>query len=314
MNEENKKKLSIIFVGIPDMALVCLTNLLAKNFNIVGVVPPKKTHETYEFFKNFVKSNNLNFIEYENSPNDPDCINQIKELNADIGVICSYNYRLSNAFIKTTKMGYINCHPSLLPDYRGAAPYFHIVNNGEKVSGVTLHFIDENFDTGDIVYQETFDITPFETMGTIFNRTTYMLSDGLIKVLSEIEKNGDIKRIPQDKSKKYKLAPKVDGNFRIHWNTISVLELERLVRASNPFYNVFTTFRGANFKVLNAEAIPYKHDLPYGRIYKADESKLIVAARDGLLSIKYFQLGTWGYLSPKEFYYMFSPKEDESFI
>ena len=183
--ESDNKKLKIIFVGIPDMALICLDNLLNNKFNIVGVVPPKKTHETYSFFKKFVAERGLNFIEYDNSPNDNDCIEKIKKLNADIGVICSYNYLLKKEFIATTRMGYINCHPSLLPDYRGAAPYFHVINNGEKISGVTLHFINEEFDKGDIAYQETFDITPFETMGTIFNRTNYMLSDGLVKVLTE---------------------------------------------------------------------------------------------------------------------------------
>ena len=77
-------------------------------------------------------------------------------------------------------------------DVRGGAPYFHIIKNREKVSGITLHFIDEDFDTGNIVYQEKFDITPYETMGSIFNRTNYMISDALIEVLSEIEKDGKL--------------------------------------------------------------------------------------------------------------------------
>jgi methionyl-tRNA formyltransferase len=122
------EKLKIVFVGIPDMALVCLANLVAKGFNIVGVVPPKKTNETYDFFKEFVLKNNLNLIDFEDSPNEQNYIQKLKELNADIGVVCSYNTLLSSDFLKTAKMGYINCHPSLLPEYRGGAPYFHIIN------------------------------------------------------------------------------------------------------------------------------------------------------------------------------------------
>ena len=258
--EKLNNKLKIIFVGIPDMALVCLSNLLEKGFNVIGVVPPKKNNETYYFFKKFVLDKNLNLIEFENSCNDKECIKKIKELNADIGVVCSYNNRLSGDFLKTTKMGYINSHPSLLPQYRGAAPYFHIVNNGEKISGITLHFMDETFDTGDIIYQEKFDLTPFETMGTIFNRTTYMLSDALVKVLDEIQKTGKIKKIPQEKNKDFITAPKVDGNFKIRWNTNSVFEIERLIRACNPFYNPFTFFRGVNMKIIKAYAIEKKHD------------------------------------------------------
>jgi len=192
------KKLKVVFVGIPDMAIICLDNLLRSKFNIVAVVPPKKTHETYSFFKQFVQDRGLKLVEFENSPNDYDCISQLQDLNADIGVVASYNSKFSSEFLKTTKMGYINSHPSLLPKYRGACPYFHIINDGEKESGITLHLMDENFDTGDIVYQEKFELLPNETMGTLFNRTNYMISDALIRVLSEIEKNNKIISKKQD--------------------------------------------------------------------------------------------------------------------
>ena len=304
------EKLKIIFVGIPDMATICLNNLIAHKFDIVGIVPPKKNHETYNFFKSFILSKGLNLVEFENSPNDKDCIDKIKDLNADIGVVCSYNCLLSEKFLKTTKMGYINCHPSILPDYRGACPYFHIINNGEKTSGITLHFMDKTFDTGDIIYQEKFEILPIETMGTLFNRTTYMISDALIQVLSNINPNKEIKKTPQQ-SGIFKTAPKVDGNFRIRWKTNSIFEIERLIRACNPFYNAYTDFRGVSLKIIKASAIEYKHNFVYGRIIQADENSLIVAAKDGALSVEAMQVGTWGYFTPKDFYYIFSPKTDE---
>lgn len=312
--EKLEKKLRIIFVGIPDMALVCLNNLVEKKFNIVGVIPPQKTHETYNFFSSYVKNFNLNLIEFDENPNEKECLDRIKALNADIGVICSYNSKFSKEFISTTKMGYINSHPSLLPNYRGGAPYFHIINNGERISGVTLHFIDENFDTGDIVFQEKFDITPYETMGTIFNRTNYMISDGLIEVLNKIEKNGKIKRYPQPKEGSFPTAPRVDGSFRLRWSTYSYLELDRLIRACNPFYSVFTSFRGVNVKIMKAEPVQYKHDCKFGKIIKANENTLLVASKGGALNITLLQVGSWGYFNNKDFYYIFSPKEDEEFI
>lgn len=306
----NREKLKIIFVGMPDMALVCLSNLIAKDFNIVGVVPPKKTHETYNYFKQFVLSKNLNFIDFENSPNDEKCIGKIKELNADIGIVCSYNYKLSKEFLSTTKMGYINSHPSLLPDYRGAAPYFHIINNGEKQSGITLHFMDENFDTGDIIYQEKLKLSPFETMGTLFNRTNFMISDALIKVLSNIQNGNTPLRTPQNKTEMYIEAPKVDGYFRIRWNK-NVHELEQLVRACNPFYSAFTTFRGVNLKVLRASVFEKKHDLKYGQIALVSDKNFLVAGNGGYLALEVFQLSTWGVFNPNDFYYTFNPKVGE---
>ena len=307
-----KDKLKVIFVGMPDMAIVCLANLLEKGFDIVGVVPPKKTHETYSYFKTFVQSKNLNFIEYENSCNDNDCIEQIKKLNADIGVVCSYNYLLSEEFLKTTKMGYINSHPSKLPHYRGAAPYFHIINNGAKNSAITLHFMDKTFDTGDIIYQKEFEILPIETMGSLFNRTNYLISDGLIEVLGKIQNNEELERIPQDKESLFIKAPKVGTDFKIRWNNRAV-ELDRLIRACNPFYNAFCFFRNAYVKIIQAKVVDKSHILSPGQIALANENDLIVATKDKFLSIEILQLGSWGTFSAKEFNYMFSPKTNEFF-
>lgn len=307
----NDKKLKVIFVGMPDMALVCLDGLLQKKVNIVGVVPPKKTHETYNYFKQYVEFQNLNLLDFENSCNEESYIKKIKELNADIGVVCSYNYKLSKEFLSTTKMGYINSHPSKLPQYRGAAPYFHIIKNGEKKSAITLHYMDETFDTGDIIYQEEFDLLPFETMGTLFNRTNFMIRDGLIKVLEEIEKNGEIKSIPQQKEGNFIEAPKVDGNFRIRWNTNTVFEIENTIRACNPFYNYYTFFRGVNMKLLKASAIKKEHNLKFGQIAFVNENEILVAAKEGFLSLEFMQIGTWGMFRPREFNFIFSPKVGE---
>lgn len=306
----NSEKLKIVFVGMPDMALVCLSRLVDENFNIVGVVPPKKTHETYKYFEQFIKYRNLKLIEFENSCNEYDCIKQIEKLNAYIGVVCSYNYKLSKEFLATTKMGYINSHPSKLPYYRGAAPYFHVVKNGEKSSAVTLHFMDESFDTGDIIYQKEFDLMPHETMGTIFNRTNYMLADGLVEVLSKLENKEELIKTPQDKNGVYIDAPKVNGEFRIRWNS-SIYEIERLIRACNPFYCAFSFFRGVNLKIIKATPIEKKHNLKFGQIALANKNSLIVAARDGFLDLEIVQIGTWGIFKPQEFYYTFSPKVGE---
>ena len=293
------------------MALVCLPNLIDAGFDIVGVVPPKKNHETYPYFKHFVGLKGLNLIEFENSCNEKECIEKLKALEADIGVVCSYNYKLSNDFIKTTKHGYINSHPSKLPDYRGAAPYFHIIKNGEKKSAITLHFVDETFDTGDIIYQKEFDLLPNETMGTLFNRTNFMLSDALIEVLNDLQTKGKIPRVPQEKEGCFKEAPKVDGNFKIRWHNSSVFEIENLINASNPFYNAFAFFRGVNMKIIKAKAYQKQHEYRFGEIIKTNEKELLIAARGGILSLEIFQLGTWGVFGAKEFYDIFSPKAGE---
>ncbi len=308
---DKKEKLKIIFIGVPDMALICLSNLLIKKFNIIGVVPPEKSNDAYFPFKNFVESKNLNFLEFVESPNEKNYIKKIKDLNADIGVCCSYNIKLSKEFLSSTRLGFINCHPSLLPQYRGAMPYFHIINNGEKTSGITLHFMDEKFDTGDIIYQEKFEILDYETMGILFNRTTYMLNDALIETLEKIERGEEIKRFPQRKIQNPIKAPKVDGNFRVNWSD-DVENIEKLIRAANPFFSVWTTFRSTSLKILKAHIYKFNDEkCNYGKIYKADEDNFIIRAKNGLLALDVFQIGTWGVFETKDFYKTFSAQCDE---
>ena len=92
----NKEKLKVIFVGMPDMALVCLSELLEKEFNIVAIVPPKKNHETYKYFKDFCAFRNLNLIDYENSCNDVEYIEKIKEKRNDSDITFKRTYEYSS--------------------------------------------------------------------------------------------------------------------------------------------------------------------------------------------------------------------------
>ena len=305
-------KLKIIFIGIPDLAYVCLDKLLQKKFDIVGVVPPRKTQVTSHQFKEYVKEKGLNLIEFEKTPNEQGCIEKIKKLNADIGVVCAYDVLFNKDFLNTTKMGYLNCHPSLLPQYRGAMPYFHIIKDGCKTSGVTIHFMDEKFDCGDIVFQKQFELNPFETMGTLFNRTNFMLSEGLVEVLESVQKGNNIKRIPQNTDIAYKTAPNVSGNFRIKWNK-KAIQIQNLIRAANPFYNVYAKYRGIIVKIIKADAIEYKHNFKPGKIVEASEKEILIAALDGYLSIKIIQVSSWGIFDNFDFYYTFSPNTDEYF-
>ena len=143
----------ILFVGIPDMAYICLDGLLTAGINIVGVMGPKKTHNTYDNFKDFAKSRGMNFIEWDNLK-DPKLLDYLKSLNIDAAVVASFNYKIPKVLLDIPKAGFINIHPSLLPKYRGGNPYSTVIINGEQETGVTLHFMDEGFDTGDIITQK----------------------------------------------------------------------------------------------------------------------------------------------------------------
>ena len=144
MFNRNTFKKRILFVGIPDMAYIGLDGLLMAGVNIVGVLGPKKDHNMYFDFKNFAQSRRLNYIDYDELDEDK-LIKTITDLDVDAAVVCSFNYKIPKKFI--------NVHPSMLPKYRGGNPYSRVIMNGETETGVTIHFMDEVFDTGDIIAQ-----------------------------------------------------------------------------------------------------------------------------------------------------------------
>ena len=207
---ENKYKKRILFLGMPDMAIICLSKLVAEGFNIVGVVPPHFTEATYGLMCNFTKSLRLPLITYERTMDELDFIHKVRQLDADIAVVCSYNKKFPPELLKTVKGGFVNCHPSLLPDYRGANPYSNVIINNEKETGITLHFMDENFDTGNIIAQKKVNIENKETMGTLFNRMNYLCAEFLSEFLKNFEQNTDVVSMPQPQGE-FKKAPAIDS-------------------------------------------------------------------------------------------------------
>ena len=168
------------------MAYIGVDGLLMAGVNIVGVLGPKKDHNMYCDFKNFVYSRGLNFIEF-NELDEPQLIQKIKELEVDAAVVCSYNYKVPKALMEVVKDGFINVHPSMLPKYRGGNPYSRVIMNGETETGVTIHFMDDSFDTGDIIAQKAYHIHSKATMGTLFNELNVLGIELLLQVLQAYE-------------------------------------------------------------------------------------------------------------------------------
>lgn len=287
MFKETFKK-RVLFVGIPDMAYVCLDGLHHSGINIVGVVGPKKEHNTYQHFKRFVQGFKLNFIEYENL-DDPDFIEKIRGLKADIAIVCSFNYKIPDIILNSVKDGFVNVHPSLLPKYRGSNPYSTVIINNETETGVTLHLMDSKFDTGDIVAQRSIAIMPMETMGTIFNRLNVLAFNMLLEFLRQYEK-ADFSRQKQPEGEFPK--GKLTGSEFIDWNK-SALEIGRFIRALNPFIVATTDFRKNIIKIFSANVIDEDCKDAPGTIVKIDGDKFYISTCKGLIEPTALQFGSF---------------------
>lgn len=276
-------KKRVLFIGVPDMALLGLDTLWRERVNIVGVLGPLKTHNTYSMFKSFVEARNLNFIEYD-SIRDVDLIERIQALNIDIAVVCSFNNKIPKEFISSIKDGIINVHPSLLPKYRGGNPYSRAIMNGDIQTGVTIHFMSEELDKGDIILQEVCDILPDETMGTLFDKTNILGIKLLLKALQYYEVNGMLPRRPQAEGE-FPTAPNIkDSEMYINYDS-SAINIDRLVRALNPYFSAITFFKGQAVRIhkVSFTELDNIDDYKTGEICKIDNDKVYIKTAKGCI-------------------------------
>jgi len=311
MFDLKKERKRILFVGIPDMAYVCLDACISAGVNIVGVLGPKPSHNMFNNFKNFVKARGLNFIECNDFSN-PDFIKRIKDLNIDMGVVSSFNYKIPKVLLKSTKDGFINLHPSLLPLYRGANPYSRVILNNETETGVTLHYMDEEFDAGDIILQVECPIEPDETMGTLFNKTNEICVQLLLSALDEYEKR-TLPRIKQrtgDFIKAPNVSPKETS---INYNNTATF-IERQIRALNPFILANTFFRQEYIRVMSAKVINLniEDDIPNGTIVAVNDD-VVIKTGEKCIAFETMQYGSYFVGTSKDFIKYIKPKVGERF-
>lgn len=309
---KSKFKKRVLFVGMPDMAYICLEGLKHEGVNIVGVIGAKKNHPTYLNFKNFVNQHQLNFLEYDNL-DDKEFIERIQALKPDIAVVCSFNYKIPKVLLELVKEGFINIHPSILPKYRGPNPYSAVIINKEAETGVTLHFMDDGFDTGDIIVQKIVPILPIETMGTLFNRLNVIAFDLLLETLKKYESE----QLPRKKQPQgiFEVAPIFPESALFINYEKPAIEANNLIRALNPFILARTNFRNNLVKILSADILEedFSHIGSIGEIVKIEDDKFYVATGKGLLAPTSMQFGSFFVGTSKEFIKILDPKIGEKF-
>ena len=194
-----------------------------------------------------LKQLNLNQIRMK-SANSKDFRNLMINLNVDLIIIGTWKERLKKETFNIPTVGTVNVHPSLLPKYRGPNPYLQTILNGEKQTGVTLHLVDENFDSGAILAQEKVDILSADTSKELRERSVCTAR----KLVCEFIKDLDTKLItPIAQNPKYATYfPNISGNEKMLDFTFQTSdEISRTVRALHPFLPTYITHYDKFFKV-----------------------------------------------------------------
>ena len=188
-------------------------------FEIKFIVPRTDTNDNtlLEFSKQF----NIDYFKIENV-NSKTSLNRISDYGCDVLVSMSFNQIFRNKIINLTPIGIINCHAGKLPFYRGRNILNWVLINDEKEFGITVHFVDEGIDTGDIILQETFPITDKDNYNSLLNISYYSCANILYNALVQISKD-NYNRITQETIHPvgFYCGMRSEGDEIINWNDSS---------------------------------------------------------------------------------------------
>ncbi len=145
--------MNIIFLGEDSFSAAVLKSLIDNNYKILAVFSPIYNNNNHARLEYLCKVHNIKYERVSNI-NSIDCQIAMASLNPDLICVCHFEKILKKNILDIPKLGSINLHPSLLPKYKGLSPQHWPVINGDNETGITIHFIDENIDTGDIIIQE----------------------------------------------------------------------------------------------------------------------------------------------------------------
>jgi methionyl-tRNA formyltransferase len=293
----------IVFIGTGEIGVPTLEALLKSEHDVVGVVtqPDKPVGRAQQIEPPPIKK-----ALRDNAPNasparagralplpilqpakirDPQAIEQIRALVPDVIVVMAYAQILPRDVLEIPKIACLNLHASLLPRWRGAAPIQAAVAAGDQETGITVMYMDEGLDTGDILLRRTIDILPADTGGSLHDRLAQIAPEALLESLQMLEKNS-APRVPQDNAHATS-APKLKREHgRIDWSEPAEV-IERKIRAFNPWPGAFIKLGDRNLKVFSASVIDLSGQP--GEILRS-ETEVVIAAGKRALSLGDVQL------------------------
>jgi methionyl-tRNA formyltransferase len=288
------KSLKIVFMGTPEFAVPMLDALFNSPHQIVGVItaPDKPAGRGMQLseseVKKYAKEKNLKILQPEKLKNE-NFITELRSLNADLFVVVAFRM-LPEVVWSMPPLGTINLHASLLPQYRGAAPINWAIINGEKETGVTTFFIQQEIDTGKIIFQEKIAIREDENVGELYDELMQLGANVLRKTVDGIAA-GDYPQIPQAHITDVKLAPKIfKETCKIDWSK-TVEETYNFIRGLSPYPAAYTTLDGKVFKISKAEKKQVSNaTIAPGKIESDGKTYLRFYCSDGYIAIKESQL------------------------
>ena len=295
----------IVFIGTGEIGVPTLRALLDSEHEVVAVItqPDKPVGREQRIESPPIKKTLIGRARPPGAPifqpakiKDPQAIEEIRRLTPDVIVVVAYGQILPRDVLEIPRLACLNLHASLLPRWRGAAPIQAAIAAGDCETGITVMYMNEGLDTGDILLQRSVEILPNETGGSLHDRLAQIAPETLLESLRLLAE-GNAPRIAQDNARAT-YAPKLKREHgQIDWSE-SAEAIERKIRAYNPWPGAFMKVDGQNLKVFSASVVDLNGQP--GEVLRS-EKDLIVATGKGALSLAEVQLEGKRRMSAGEF-------------
>ncbi len=277
--------LRVLFLGTPDFALPSL-RVLARSANVVGVVtqpdrpagrgrvatPPPVAVAAREMGLRLLQPRSLRSAQ---------ALEQIRALQPDLVVTVAYGLLVPGALLALPPLGCVNLHPSLLPQYRGASPIQRAIADGAEVTGVTVMYLTEELDAGDVILQRRIAIGPEETAGELEARLAEEGAALLLEAVGQIARK-EAARHAQDHARATYAGKLSKADGAIAWAR-PARSLVNMIRAMNPWPCAHTTWQVGVLRIWRAR-VAQGGGLP-GQVLGVGEDGITVAAGEGAVTL-----------------------------
>ena len=281
----------VVFMGTPDIAATCLKKILSDGFEVVGVYtqPDRPKGRGMKMVaspgKEVALAAGIPVFQPENF-REEETVEALRELKPDVCAVVAYGRILPQKVLDVPKYGCINIHASVLPKYRGSAPYQWAVLDGLTETGVTAMYLCREMDAGDIIDVSKTPIGENETAGELLDRLAELGADLLSKTLRRFASEGKVPAVPQNPDE-VSYAPMLDKTMcPIDWNK-TARQVHNHVRGLHPWPVATMDLQGKTFKVHAAHVVSGS-GAP-GQILGLTKTGLVIACGEGAVEITSLQ-------------------------
>ncbi|MGY5342569.1 methionyl-tRNA formyltransferase [Paenibacillus glucanolyticus] len=284
--------MKIVFMGTPAFAVPSLEMLIVEGYSIAAVVtqPDRPQGRKKVLTPTPVKEAALRHgipVLQPQRLRSPEAVAELAEYKPDLIVTAAYGQILPKSVLDMPSLGCLNVHGSLLPAYRGGAPIQRSIINGEAVTGITLMYMAEGLDTGDMIAKAEVPIEETDTAGTMFEKLSQAGAKLLQQELPRLVK-GKVDAEPQDEAKATYAPNLTRDDEKIDWSRSS-REIYNQIRGLVPYSGGFTLWNGEVFKVWAAanpsSAQVVSSEAQPGTVLGLHEEGIVVKTGDGSLTL-----------------------------